>query len=432
MARTPLPEGTVPVAIGLFIAGVCSFAFFRVGADALGSEKAFKPVVSMWFATFALAPGLFLPLEQELGRALSARRALGYGGRAVVVKVLTLGAVLVAIATIALLAVGPFLADDYFDGDWVMVAALMLSIACYAPTHLSKGICSGSGRFRAYAVVLGADGLVRILFCVLLAMIGVKAVGWYGMAVAVAPLVGVFAVGFKGQLRTEVGPAADWKEVTPNLGWLLLGSLMAAGLVNAGPIATSLLSDDSTAVTRFGYGVILARIPLFLFQAVQAALLPRLSRLAAAGEMTEFRVGFRKLVYVVIGVGVIGTAGAFVLGPFAVRTMYDGAELSRRTLAVLALGSAFYMLGLAISQAVLALHGHAQVALGWTVGMVTFGITTASISGEVFRRVELGLLAGSAAAMLVFALALKSRLRSGAVPDAGSLMDAIIDMPIEG
>jgi hypothetical protein len=154
--------------------------------------------------------------------------------------------------------------------------------------------------------------------------------------------------------------------------------------------------------------------------------------LAAAGEMTEFRVGFRKLVYVVIGVGVIGTAGAFVLGPFAVRTMYDGAELSRRTLAVLALGSAFYMLGLAISQAVLALHGHAQVALGWTVGMVTFGITTASISGEVFRRVELGLLAGSAAAMLVFALALKSRLRSGAVPDAGSLMDAIIDMPIEG
>jgi O-antigen/teichoic acid export membrane protein len=430
-ARTPLPEGTVPVAIGLFIAGVCSFAFFRVGADALGSEEAFKPVVSMWFATFALAPGLFLPLEQELGRALSARRALGQGGRAVVIKVLTLGGVLVALATIALVAVGPWLADDYFDGDWVMVAALMLSIACYAPTHLSKGICSGSGRFRAYAVVLGADGLVRILFCVLLALVGVKAVGWYGMAVAVAPLVGVFAVGFRGQLRTEVGPPADWKEVTPNLGWLLLGSLMAAGLVNAGPIATSLLSDDSTSVTRFGYGVILARIPLFLFQAVQAALLPRLSRLAAAGEMTEFRTGFRRLVYVVVGVGVIGTVGAFALGPFAVRTMYDGAELSRRTLAVLALGSAFYMLGLAISQAVLALHGHAHVALGWTVGMVTFGITTASITGEVFRRVELGLLAGSGAAMVVFALALNSRLRAGAVPDEHSLLVAMTDMPFE-
>ena len=42
-ARTPLPEGTVPVAIGLFIAGVCSFAFFRVVRVALGSDEAVKP-----------------------------------------------------------------------------------------------------------------------------------------------------------------------------------------------------------------------------------------------------------------------------------------------------------------------------------------------------------------------------------------------------
>ena len=98
-ARTPLPEGTIPVAIGLLIAGVCSFAFFRVGKAALGSDEAFKPVVSLWFATFALAPGFFLPLEQELGRALSARRALGQGGRPVVRKVLALGAVLAAMVS---------------------------------------------------------------------------------------------------------------------------------------------------------------------------------------------------------------------------------------------------------------------------------------------------------------------------------------------
>ena len=147
--------------------------------------------------------------------------------------------------------------------------------------------------------------------------------------------------------------------------------------------------------------------------------------------MTEFRVGFRKLLNVVIGVGVLGTVGAWVLGPLAVRIMYNGAELSRRTLAVLALGSAFYMLGLAISQAVLALHGHAQVALGWSVGMVSFIVTTSLMNGEVFRRVELGLLAGSLAAMVVFALALRGRLRAGAVPDAESLLVALTDMPFE-
>ena len=428
----PLPEGTIPVAVGLFIAGVCSFAFFRVGKVALGSDEAFQPVISLWFATFALAPGLFLPLEQELGRALSARRALGQGGRPIVDKVVVLGAVLALAVSVVILALGPWLSGSYFGDNWTMVAALVLAVVAYAPAHLSRGLCSGMGRFRAYAVVMGADGLVRIVLCLLLAGIGVSAVGWFGLAVAVSPLLGVAAVGWRKQLVTEPGPPASWKEVTPNLGWLLLGSLMAASLVNAGPIATSVLAADSEKglVTRFGYGVILARIPLFLFQAVQAALLPRLSHLAASGQMDEFVVGFRRLVRVVVAVGVLGVVGAFTLGPIAVEILYDS-TLSRRTLAVLALGSVFYMIGLAMAQAVIALHGHALVALGWTAGMAAFVLSTWLIGGEVFRRVELSLLIGSGVAMLVFWLALKARLRAGAVPDEASVIEALTDMPFE-
>ncbi len=428
----PLPEGTIPVAMGLLVAGICSFAFFRVGKVALGSEEAFKPVISLWFATFALAPGFFLPLEQELGRALSARRALGQGGRPVVMKVLTLGTILLIAVIVTLGVAGPWLRTSYFDGSWVMVIALMVAIGAYAPTHLSRGVCSGTGRFRAYAIVMGADGLVRIILCLILAAIGVKAVGWYGFAVALAPLVGVFVVMSRGQLKTEPGPDSSWSEVTPNLGWLLLGSVMAAALVNAGPIATNLLAEESDGnlVTRFGQGVILSRIPLFLFQAVQAALLPRLSRLAATGEMVEFRQGFAKLLRIVVAVGAVGVLGSFILGPFVVKTLYT-TDLSRRTLAMLALGSAFYMLGLAIAQAVIALHGHAQVALGWSVGMAGFVLTTWALQGEVFRRVEIGLLVGSFASMVVFWLALRARLRAGAVPDQGSLIEALTDVPME-
>ncbi|MCU1503300.1 MAG: hypothetical protein JWM12_2654, partial [Ilumatobacteraceae bacterium] len=31
----PLPEGTIPVGVGLLVAGVASFAFFKVGTTAL-------------------------------------------------------------------------------------------------------------------------------------------------------------------------------------------------------------------------------------------------------------------------------------------------------------------------------------------------------------------------------------------------------------
>ena len=69
--------------------------------------------------------------------------------------------------------------------------------------------------------------------------------------------------------------------------------------------------------------MLLARIPLFMFQAVQAALLPRLSRLAAKGELDEFRAGLRRLLIVVLAVGVVGTLGALVLGPFVIELVYD-------------------------------------------------------------------------------------------------------------
>lgn len=430
--RAPLPEGTIPVAVALLIAGVATYAFFKVGNVAVGGDEAFAPIASMWFATFALAPGFFLPLEQELGRALSYRRAADEGARPVVRKVVSLGAVLVAVVTLAILAISPLLATSYFDGDWFMVIALIAAFAAYAPAHLARGVCSGSGRFTEYAIILGSDGVVRIALCVLLAVVGITAAGAYGLAIAVSPLFAVAYVHRRGGLRTDPGPPAEWAEVTPNLGWLLLGSVCAAALLNAGPITASLLAgdDDDALVTQFAYGVLLARIPLFLFQAVQAALLPRLSQLAARGQFDEFRSGLWRVMLIVVGVGVAGTLGALVLGSWAIELVYD-AELSGRTLAMLSASSAIYMLALATAQAVIALRGHALVALGWVVGVIAFVLGTWLSSDQVFRRIEIGLLISSMAALVTFAFALRQRLKAGATPDQGSMMEAITDMPFE-
>ena len=430
--RAPLPEGTLPVGIGLLIAGVSSYLFLKVARVALGSDEAVQPIASLWIATFALAPGFFLPLEQELARTLAHRRAIGQGGQPVVARVRSLGIALAATVSIAALAASPLIVSGYFDGDWVLMVALVLAFAAYAPAHLSRGIASGNGRFKAYAIVMGSDGAVRIALCAILAVVGVKTVGLFGFAVALSPIPGVLWVKAKGALRTEPGPPASWAEVTPNLGWLLLGSVFAAALVNAGPLAATLLANDDQKhlVTRFTYGVLLARIPLFLFQAVQAALLPRLSRLAARNEIAEFRSGFARLMKLVLLVGVVGTAGAFLLGPFVIKRFYD-ADLSRQTMAMLALGSAGYMVALAIAQAVIALRGHALVALGWGVGAVTFVLVTWLTSHELFQRVELGLVASSFASLCVFAWALRSRLRIGIVPSGQSVMEAITDMPLE-
>ena len=430
-SRTPLPEGTLPVAVGLIIAGISSYAFFKVGQQALGKED-FKPIVALWFTTFVFVPGFFLPVEQEVGRALAHRRALSQGGRPVVFKILPLTVGITLILSTGVLAVAPWLTNDFFEGYGVVTAAMILAFACYAPTHLSRGIASGSGRFGAYGIILGLDGLVRIIACTALWLAGVDNVGAYAITVAASPIVGVLIVSMRGDLRTDPGPPSSYSEITPNLGWLLIGSIMAAALVNAGPLGVNILADSSEAakVTAFGNGVLLSRVPLFLFQAVQAALLPRLARLAAQGDLTEFREGLRRLMIVVIGVGVIGVVGSFALGTTVLDVVYDGG-LDRSTLTMLAAASALFMLALATSQAVIALQGHRLVALGWVAGMAVFLVVTAFSSDDLFWRVELGLLAGTGVSLIVFMLSLRSRIAAGATPDVESIIDGVFENPLE-
>lgn len=431
-SRVPLPEGTIPVGIGLFVAGFTSYAFFKVGQLALGKED-FKPIVALWFTTFALVPGFFMPVEQELGRALAHRRALNQGGRPVVRRMLPLTAGLATILIVGIAASSSWLTSDMFDGHWLVTIALVLSISFYAPMHLARGIASGSGRFVAYGTVMAVDGLVRITACTLLWQLGVTSVGAYALAVAVSPLIAAGVVFVRGETKTDDGPPATYTEITPNLGWLLLGTIMAAALVNAGPLGVDFLANASDAekVTAFGNGVLLSRVPLFLFQAVQAALLPRLARLAAKGDLEEFQHGFSLLLKVVAAVAVLGTVGSFVLGPPILTMVYDGG-LDRRTLTLLALASGLYMLALAVSQGVIALQGHKFVAVGWLSAMIGFLVVTTLASDDLFLRVELGLVAGSTVALAVFSYAFRARMSAGAIPDAESMIDGVLDLPLEG
>jgi hypothetical protein len=76
---------------------------------------------------------------------------------------------------------------------------------------------------------------------------------------------------------------------------------------------------------------------------------------------------------------------------------------------------------------VIALQGHKYVAIGWLSAMVSFLVFTAFSSNDLFLRVELGLVAGSTAALMVFSYALRARMQAGAIPDAESLIDGILD-----
>jgi O-antigen/teichoic acid export membrane protein len=429
-SKIALPEGTVTVGIGLFIAGISTYVFFKIGQQALGQDG-FKPIVAMWFIAFILTPGFFLPIEQEVSRAIAHRRALGQGGFPVIKRIAPLAAIILLTLMVVIAIFSSMISSNLFEGYGIVTFCLVLTLVSYVPMHLARGICSGTGQFGAYGIIMGADGAVRVIGCAVLWLAGVTHVGPYAFMIGFSPIVGVIAVGLAGKLRVDNGPEATWSEVTPNLGWLLLGSLFAAALMNAGPITIDILgnSEPAEVVTRFGNAVIFARIPLFLFQAVQAALLPRLAKLAAQRNLSEFSRGFRQLMILVCGVGVVGTIGAFLVGPQVLDLVYQGG-IDRRTMTLLTLASAMYMVGLATAQAVIALRGHAIVALGWFASFSGFALIAWLSSNDLYLRVELALVGSSLIAIVIFGLTLRKLMASDAIFDPESILDAFAERPL--
>ena len=98
--RSALPSGSFTIGSGLLVGGISIYVFFRLGQEALGQDG-FKPIVSLWFVMFALVPGFFLPLEQEVSRSVAHRRALGDGVRPVVRKVAPVAAAITLLLVVA-------------------------------------------------------------------------------------------------------------------------------------------------------------------------------------------------------------------------------------------------------------------------------------------------------------------------------------------
>ena len=431
--RSPLPEGTLAVGAGLLVSGITAYGFLVLAARALGPEQ-YAPLGLLWTVVFLVGPGFFLPVEQEVSRALSDRRARGVGGGPLLRRAALLTAIVLGVLLVVVAVSSPLTLPKLFDDEPLLIVGLALALAGAAAGHLARGACSGQGRFRPYAIFLAADGTVRLLLCAALSIAGIDTPGWYGVAVGAAPLIAVaIAVGRERGLVTP-GPDASWSELSKALVILLVASVLSFTLVNAGPMAIDLLGSESEQAEagRFLNGLIIARVPLFLFQAVQASLLPRLSALAGAGRFEELRAGLRSLLAVTIAIGAVATAGGFALGPEVVRLLFGpDFELDHRTLGLLALSCAAYMVAVALAQAVIALSGHRLVAASWAVGVAAFVVVTAFGADELFLRVEVGLVAGSSVAALAMAGSLIARMRAGAEVDRGAVIEALHDLPLE-
>ncbi|MGD0833555.1 MAG: hypothetical protein ABSA40_03900 [Candidatus Dormibacteria bacterium] len=407
-----LPRGATTIAISLGIQGLTTYGFLIIAARALGPAR-YSPFSVLWALTFVAAPGIFLPLEQEVGRAASARRVHRLGARPVIARAaLVGGAMAAAVMILAGAGSGPLI-SRLFDGQGLLFLGFLVAIPCYAIYYLARGAVAGAGRFRAYAAVLLVEGAVRVVAAAVLWGLGVRNAGVFSLAIALPSVIGIAIVVPRQRGIAAPGPAAPWSEISVALGWLLTGSLLSQLLLNIPPLAVQAFfsAGDPTAAGRVLNGLIIARVPLFLFQGIQAALMPKLSSDATAGRMDDFRATLRRLLILVAGLVAVSVVGMATLGPPVLQILFGHRfiPLGRLDLALLALGSESMMVALVLAYACIALGGYRGAAAGWVAGTVGVVAAMVILPGSLLR-VEVAFCIGVGVACAVMGLALVRRL----------------------
>jgi O-antigen/teichoic acid export membrane protein len=415
--RSPLPSGSLAVGLGVVVYGLTAYGFLIVGARTLGPER-YAALAVFWAIVYLLGPGLFLPLEQEVARGVAARRSTGLGALPLVRRALLFGGAVVLVLVAAALAFRTTLVERLFDGEGLLVVGLVIGLSGYAVQHVVRGVLAGGRRFGSYGFVLGTEGVLRLIAAPTLAALGVAAAGPFGLAVGLAPLISIL-VGLRPSAGViEPGPEAHWGELSRSLGYLLTSSLLAQYLAVAAPIVVKMLAppNQGAVAGHLMASLVMVRVPLFLFQAVQPPLLARLSGLAGAGRVAEFLAVLRKLVGGLALAVAATLLGTFVLGPWAVSTFF-GPEfaLPRTDLLLLAGGTAALIVAMALAQALIALSLHARLALAWLLGAGAF-TTAVALGSDLLPRVERAFVLGPVVAATTMAIDLVVWSRRAARP----------------
>lgn len=425
--RRMIEVGTVHVGAGLVVSGLSAYAFLVITGRVLGPER-YAALSVLWSLVITIGPGIFAPFEQELARAIAFTQ--GRNGRtfAGTGKAWAIGGGVVMLFCGVATVSGGWILHALLEGDVLLLWALIASIPAYYAQHLGRGVVLGKNMFGRYGGVLAMDGALRVLGAVVLSSVGVSEAGPYGLVLAGAPALSAL-IAVHPRVETSRGgvEAMGWSGLARALAWLVLASVLAQILANAGPVALKLLADvDETAIVGpFMAALVIVRVPVFLFFAVQAVLLPQLSSAAGGDDSGRYRSALSVVLRVVVTLGGAMTIGAYFAGPFAVDLLFGpdfvlpGAHLAR-----LAIASAGYMMCLVLAQALIAIQTRPGVTAGWAIGLLAL-VSAIALGGDLLVRVETSLIAGSVGGILAMGTILVRQLRRPDWSQSGKGMSRI-------
>jgi O-antigen/teichoic acid export membrane protein len=404
---------STPLVAGLGVLAGSSYLTLVVAGRLLGAV-AFAGISVLYVLISSFTTGLFLPVEQEIARRRGHERGSGTFDPSLVRRAVV--ASLVAAIAISLLAVAARpVSLRLLGGSWDLLGALCVALPGYACCFVSRGVFAGRRELGRYGLQLAVEGTFRLAGILGLVAIGAHSVAAVGWLFGAAPWVAL-AVSLVG--RTAHRPGAKVSIATggplvPALGFLLVSSLAAQLLVNAGPVIIQLLATpaERARAGAFFAALVVVRIPVFLFTAVQPSFLPAMATHSAVDQKADFVALTRRVLATCLVLTVVSTAVLAAAGPMVIRLLF-GFRDGVGSLTFLAMGVSvgLCLAAMILAQALLGRGMHAWTTAGWLIGLAAMLAGTA-LPGSAVDRATNGFLLGTAAAAATYAVLLATALR---------------------
>ena len=365
-----------------------------IASWALDAEHGYNSFLAYWGLFFACT-GLIDGITQETTRAVAASRETQVRGSANPWK---LGAAIGAALAAVVLLVGFFTMGRIVPTHpGTATGLLAFGLLSYAFQAVLSGILSGSGLWNRYAALVALDSGVRLVLAVVVWALGGGLVEFLAITVIGALSWAVILALAPVRVQLDVDRGAFVRRV----GSAMVASGASAALITGFPTAASAAFPAATAgatVAAINNAVMLTRAPVLVpLQRFQSALVVRfVERRGAVYKALAAPVG------AILGVGLVGFAAAWLIGPWILRVAYKP-ELfvGGLTLGLLTFASAFMGMLMITGVAVLALERHAFYVAGWLAATATAFAVLFLAPWGVATTVAVALFAGPIVGALV-------------------------------
>lgn len=352
------------LSLATIFAAASGFVVMWIASWALDAKHGYNSFLAYWGLFFACT-GLIDGITQETTRAVAASRETQARGSANPWK---FGAAIgVALAAVVLL-VGLFAMGRIVPTHpGTATGLLAFGLLSYAFQAVLSGILSGSGLWNRYAALVALDSGVRLVLAVVVWALGGGLVEFLAITVIGALSWAVVLALAPVRVQLDVDRGAFVRRV----GSAMVASGASAALITGFPTAASAAFPAATAgaaVAAINNAVMLTRAPVLVpLQRFQSALVVRF----VERRDTVYRA-LAAPVGAIMGVGLVGFAAAWLIGPWILRVAYKP-ELfvDGLTLGLLTFASAFMGMLMITGVAVLALERHAFYVAGWLAATAT-------------------------------------------------------------